>query len=108
MIERSNFKAKRKIPFVAQAVGSVGLAFAAISPTCAGSEDNNTKPIGESDNQPNLGYAYKFPWADDETWYLTGGPHADGLSNGVLYAEDFAVLPKEKVWGLLPHYQPNL
>lgn len=29
-----------------------------------------------------------FPFQD--TWYLTGGPHSDGLSNNVRYALDFA------------------
>lgn len=32
----------------------------------------------------------ELPWADNETWYLTRGPHADGLSRGVRYAIDVA------------------
>lgn len=31
-----------------------------------------------------------FPFPDSEEWFLTGGPHADGLSHGVRSAEDFA------------------
>jgi len=50
---------------------------------CSGGEKNTQ----ELENKES-GYALPFP--KGETWFLTGGPHADGLSNGIRYAIDIA------------------
>lgn len=43
-----------------------------------------------SDLQPKLDYSLTLPFAAEEIWWLTSGPHADGLSDGHRYALDFA------------------
>lgn len=52
---------------------------------CGGGGEKNTQ---ELENKESSDYALPFP--PGETWFLTGGPHADGLSNGVRYAIDIA------------------
>ncbi len=64
MVEQSSFKSIKKLPFTAQAVGSIGLAFAAagsLAPNCGGSENKGNQPTAESINRPKISYAYKFP-----------------------------------------------
>lgn len=51
----------------------------------SGGEKNNTQ---ELENKTSSGYSLPFP--KGETWFLTGGPHTDGFSNGVRYAIDIA------------------
>lgn len=43
-----------------------------------------------SELQQHLGYSAALPFATGEQWWITSGPHADGLSDGVRYALDFA------------------
>ena len=48
---------------------------------------------GQVASEPNGQDGLGLPFSG--TWYLTGGPHSDGTSNGVRYAVDFA--PKEVI-----------
>ena len=50
---------------------------------CSGGEKNTQ----EVENKES---GYTLPFPEGETWFLTGGPHADGLSNGIRYAIDIA------------------
>ena len=74
----------RKIWLVALVVGISGCS----SPTASA-------PLlgGHEAQGPNGQDGLGLPFSG--TWYLTGGPHSDGTSNGVRYALDFA--PKEVI-----------
>ena len=61
--------------------GSMATVF--LMGACSGGEKNTQ----EFENK-EAGYTLPFP--KGETWFLTGGPHADGLSNDVRYAIDIA------------------
>lgn len=61
------------------------LVFAACSGGGAGEKNSSSQ---ELENKESSGYSLPFP--KGETWFLTGGPHADGFSNGVRYAIDIA------------------
>lgn len=92
MTERPNLKLKRKLPFAAQAAGSIGLAFAAIgslAPTCGGA-DNKDTGVTPQILPPAKSEDYIFPWADGEIWYLNVGPHPDVGDVGVKDALDVA------------------
>lgn len=92
MVERSGIKSKRKLPLTAQAAGSVGLAFAAagsLASTCMGA-DNKDIRITPGINPQNRSFEYKFPWAENETWFLNSGPHPDVGLVGVKDSLDFA------------------
>ncbi len=78
----------RRIAQISITSGSIGLFLAAC-------QEDNSPPDGGS--QPNVpkpeSLVYQLPvYSEDiaEPWYLTGGPHSDGLSSGVRYAVDFA------------------
>lgn len=48
----------------------------------------NQEQVNNSNTNQLSGLELPFP--SNESWYYTGGPHYDGLSNGVRYAVDFA------------------
>lgn len=92
MVERTRVNSKRKLPFSAKAAGTFGIAFAAVgslAPTCGGSDNKDAKVTPVNNSQTKT-LDNKLPWADGQTWYLTSGPHFDGLSSGIKYALDFA------------------
>lgn len=63
---------------------TIPIIFAACSGGGAAEKNNNQ----ELENKESSGYALPFP--EDETWFLTTGPHGDGYSNGIKYAIDIA------------------
>lgn len=75
-------------------LAGAGLATAACG--LDGSSGNGESIGGGGDKSPNKTESLNrsnesdLPWVDSEPWYLTGGPHYDGLSHGVKYAIDFA------------------
>ena len=60
---------------------------ALIAVACSGGADKNSSSQ-ELENRESSGYELPFP--KGETWFLTGGPHSDGFSNGIRYAIDIA------------------
>ncbi len=82
-ITKKNLSSRKAIRFAPISIaGLVALA-------CSGGGNKNTvKNTQEFEDKEPSGYALPFPRG--ETWFLTGGPHADGFSNGVRYAIDIA------------------
>src|SRR3989344_7983045 len=74
--------------------GPFAAAALSLAPICGGGENGGGG--GEEGNGPppvSQDEGLRLPIRDGELWYLTAGPHYDGLSDGVRYALDFA--PKE-------------
>jgi len=72
---------KVKLPAKLAIPGS--MATVLLMAACSGGEKNTQ----EVENKES---GYTLPFPEGETWFLTGGPHADGLSNGIRYAIDIA------------------
>lgn len=77
-------------------IAAAGLAAAACGGTGT-TEDPalDNKDQNSSSNSQNLeklqgSVDLGFPWVDNDPWYLTSGPHFDGLSMGIKYSLDFA------------------
>lgn len=78
----------KKLPFVAGPLVAGGLVYGAV---CNGDGEDSKPNPGNVEPQR---YSRAMPFAAGETWYYTGGPHFDGLSDGVKYAFDVAPSPK--------------
>lgn len=61
-----------------------------IAAACGGSKNIHNPQSETSGKEDDNSSGYELPFPKGETWFLTGGPHADGLSNGVRYAIDIA------------------
>lgn len=93
-------KPLRKVAYIGVVTGAIGLVLAAC-------DEDNTPPDGQGEpNEPTAeGLNYQLPvFSKDisEPWYITEGPHFDGLSTGVRYAVDFASKEVRTCPGLEP------
>lgn len=65
-------------------------AAGALSLLVSGCSDASTNNSQTMPSVKNVDVGLELPFPSNESWYFTGGPHYDGLSNGVRYAIDFS------------------
>lgn len=92
--EANLFLLTNRLPDWARKVLWTGATLAgavSMAATCNGgdNQEDQTGQDGDNNSQPTK-VDFDFPWHGDDPWYLTSGPHSDGLSQGVRYALDFA------------------
>lgn len=78
-------QAMSKVKLPARFAIPSSMATVLLMSACSGGENKNTQELENKESSD-----YELPFPKGETWFLTGGPHTDGLSNGVRYAIDIA------------------